>query len=328
MTTLCGGWGYNNLGDEAILAGYLETVASNPLVYSVNPQKTIAAQCSAMTCLPESSRFSSKQDEVFMLCGGGYINGSWVPEVTRKLNRLQRLRGGRDLVAHGLELRSIKGKSARQLTKLFAGGQIAVRDEESKTVALGVGIEATVLPDAISLLAPHIEKYSTLIDTVQGRVLVNLLDITRRPDSVEAEISVDGWRKYCGDLVAALGDRALALDIGSGDRDFANELRIEVVTPRSVGEMVSLIASTDGIVSVRMHPALIGTILGTPTVSIPYCGKVSPTLQAIGVQPVILYDLDVNETLERLEHRGSWAQEWSAATNLNQQWLEEHQRTV
>jgi polysaccharide pyruvyl transferase WcaK-like protein len=44
---LAGGWGYNNLGDEAILAGYVETLLGHdldPTIISVDPRKTRAAQ--------------------------------------------------------------------------------------------------------------------------------------------------------------------------------------------------------------------------------------------------------------------------------------------
>lgn len=322
-----GGWGYDNIGDEAILAGYLETLQHyNPSVISVDRERTMNAQRSDVD-VRFCSEFSLplRSSGSLLLGGGGYLNGHWTPEIQLKLARLVGQKSQSALVGHGLELRNLTQPLNSFLTRrLFRHSVLGVRDIKSAAEAEALHLpRATVLPDAISLLAPHIGKYLRDIPEVKGKVLVNLLDISRRNDANEAEVDLVSWKKFCQELVRALGDRAIGLVVGGGDRTFLNQLPgLTLVSPKTVRDLVSLIHSSDGLVSVRMHPTLIGTILGTPTVGVPYCGKVRPTLEAIGVQSVLLTQLEVHHVLAKLEGRTDFTESWKRAANVNAEWLE------
>ena len=132
---LLGGWGYNNLGDEAILAGYLETLSdvTDLHVTSVDPQRTLQAQRKAWRISQEGSTSSVRAD-AGILCGGGYLNGSWIPEILWKLRRLQKDRHRcEDSAVHAVEVRGLAGSpAASKVSRLFADSKSSVRDLESQ----------------------------------------------------------------------------------------------------------------------------------------------------------------------------------------------------
>lgn len=325
--TLAGGWGYENLGDEAILAGYAEFLEPRVEfeVASVDPRRTRAAQRFPLNVIAEGSR--SDAGGPLLLGGGGYLNGRWLPEIYGKLFRLGRVRSDREVYAHGIEVRRMDHPlQARMLRRVLGGGSVAVRDAESAEVlARAVQLEPQVLPDAISLLYPHLDKYVKILDWARGKVVINLLDIQSRGDSDESEIDVLGWNRFVDELLSVLGDRALLLVVGDGDRAYINSRhpRATIVEPKGVVELVSILALAKAVISVRMHPGLLASALATPVVSIPYCGKVRPTLERLGLGESILNDLDVELALSMLETNIDHTRQWESAYAKNEDWLVE-----
>jgi polysaccharide pyruvyl transferase WcaK-like protein len=321
-----GGWGYYNLGDEAILAGYLETLRGRDLirVRSVDPTQTAAAQRWRGHVASEYLPNRVARSSTMLLAGGGYLNGTWVPEIHAKLARLNLHRRSRRLVAHGLELRALDSLPLRLMTRqLLQGSAVALRDDASLDHSRAIGLgPAARLPDGISLLSPHVERYIEPVDIARGKVLLNLLDIGRRVDSHESQVALAGWRRFVVELVDRLGGRALGLVVGGGDRHFQSTLpSLRTVEPTTVRGLVSLIAESDGIVSVRMHPALIGTMLNRPTVSIPYTGKVRPTLSQLELERFILEKLDVDRAMDLLAMQVDTTAQWKQAYQRNSEWL-------
>lgn len=326
QTRLLGGWGYNNLGDEAILAGYLETLSdvADLHVTSVDPQRTLRAQRKAWTISQEGST-SGIRAAGGVLCGGGYLNGGWLPEILWKLRRLQTDRNGCETFAvHAVEVRGLAGSPvASKVSKLFADSDCSVRDLESQREMEALGADsASVLPDAISLLYPYLGEYLKPVPELNGKVLLNLLDITKRPDRDEFELDLNAYLPFVEGLVHALGDQAVGLIIGDGDYKFLRQFKsLALVAPTSVEQLVSGLAAASAVVSVRMHPALISTALGTPVLSVPYCGKVTPTLSQIGVDAAILRHLSVDRAMAELNSATDYSIEWTQANSLSQGWL-------
>lgn len=325
MIALYGGWGYDNLGDEAILAGYLEFLRGRceVTVASVDPERTRCAQSRSVAVVGESWKRSTGNR--LLLGGGGYINGGWIPQIYSKLGRLALQAHKATVVAHGIEVRRIDGPTTNLLaSRVFRSAQIGVRDQASSDVLSGLTAEpVTVLPDAISLLVPHLKQYIDRVAEVEGRVLLNLLDITSRPDSAESLIDNGSWIDFCDELIEYLGPRALGLAVGAFDTEFMKRWPgLEIITPMSVRALVSSISSADAIFSVRMHPALIASGLKKPVVSVPYCGKVLPTLTRIGIQDIVLGQLDVELVLQMIAGGLDHTSEWAAAYQQNQIWLE------
>jgi hypothetical protein len=326
---IAGGWGYENLGDEAILAGYLEFLygRTDLRVASSNPNKTLRAQRGFGAVIAEGRKARA---EILLIGGGGYLNGGggWKPEIVRKLWDLHTMARGK-VVGHALEVRCIHGAIEERLFRsIFDGPELSVRDLDSKhEVRRLVGSEPDppVVPDAIALLAPHLDRYGGIIRELQGKIVLNFLDFPRRPDSHEAEVNGGHWAAYVRELSRALGDNAVGLIMGAGDRRFLQWAAptLPLLEPASVADLVSALRSARGVVSARMHPALLASALGTPAVSIPYCGKVTPTLRRIGVDDQILRALDVEMTLDLLSaQQPRHADAWLKAHDESGAWLE------
>ena len=185
-----------------------------------------------------------------------------------------------------------------------------------------LGVEAVVLPDAVSLLYPHINGYRRDVPEAHGRMLLNLLDVGARGDSHEAKIDVRAWPELCAELIAALGPRALGLVVGSGDRKFMSQFDgLELIEPSTVEGLVGAIGSADALFSVRMHPALTANMLEIPVVAVPYCGKVQATMERIGVEEIVFRDEDAQGVLGRLDRSIKSHDSWEAASEANQRWL-------
>lgn len=323
---LGGGWGYNNLGDEAILAGYIGTLADMQVpmsVTSVDPSRTTLAQMIDVPVIREGD--ASGVFDGLLLGGGGYVNGSWRPEATRKLGRLMRDGRGTVVGAHGIEVRSAQGRFGSKVARVLREGRVAVRDVESKDELSKIGVNSEVLPDGIALLSESADRYLKVIPELKGLVCLNLLDLGARPDRAESEIDPSSYERLSAELVDRLGDRAVGLIIGDGDYEFMRRFdNLKLVAPRTVRELVSILASVSGLFSVRMHPALIATMIGTPVVAVPYCGKVRPTAREIGVTSALLSGASTEDVLDQLASPlADFSDHWETANRRNRRWLEE-----
>jgi polysaccharide pyruvyl transferase WcaK-like protein len=322
-----GGWGYNNLGDEAILAGYLEYLRprAEVVVASVNPTRTAAAQRLETRVVVEGSP-AHEAGKTMLLAGGGYLNGTWRPEIYLKLTRLVRMRRSRSLVVHGVEVRRLDSAVVALLgRRFFRDAYIGVRDAKSRAeVAQLTTSEVSIVPDGISLLSAGIDSYRHHLADFEGKYLLNLLDIEGRGDSDEAEVDLANWRGTCRAVIDSLGRRAVGLIIGDGDYGFQREFPdLPLFMPRTVSDLVSAIDSSAGVFSTRMHPALLASMVGTPVVSIPYCGKVRPTLDHIGIGDIIAESLAVDEIIDRLASDVDHSEIWSQACTANVDWLDQ-----
>jgi polysaccharide pyruvyl transferase WcaK-like protein len=335
---LAGGWGHDNLGDEAILAGYLETLHSRrPVVLSVDPARTRASQRPLIantiqfvdeTSYPSVRRAALSSGAPLLISGGGFLNGSWAPEIAFRLRRLITVAARRRVVIHATELRRLDyWPVVRNARRLLEKSRVSVRDEKSAKVSENLsGVHAEVLPDSISLLFPHLASYEEPVRQLPGEfVLVNLQDVPRRQDSSEAEFDLHEWDAFCDGLVSDLGSRAVGISLGAEDAHYMRRFpNLQVIAPSSVPELVSLLRQASGLVSVRMHPALISTMLNRPTVSIPYCGKVRPTLRQVGLEDRVLSKLDLADVHARLSTPApSAGPQWDSAAHQNIAWIED-----
>ncbi|MDR7184909.1 polysaccharide pyruvyl transferase WcaK-like protein [Microbacterium trichothecenolyticum] len=320
---LVGGWGYNNLGDEAILAGYLEALAEfgEVVVSSHEPGRTSHAQLGDRQVSHEGAMPAV---DVGVLGGGGYLNGSWVPEIGQKLRRMNHdLASSRTRIVSSVEVRGLtQGRNAVALSKLMMRATVSVRDTESAEELESLGVHAQVQPDGISLLVPHLSRYRRTLPSLRGKIMVNLLDIARRPDSDESELDAASFAQFADRVLPTLGNRAVGLVIGDGDLSFMRRYQdLPLITPRTVSDLVSALGSASGVLSVRMHPALLASALGTPTVSVAYCGKVRPTLQNIGVSDLILSSYEPDELHSRLQRVPDYEETWRMANSEVRGWL-------
>lgn len=324
---LHGGWGHDNLGDEAILAAYLSHFAgSDVVVSSPDPTMTRNAQRQGLLVVPEGRRADGIGPNV--LAGGGYLNGAWRQEIPAKLRRLLRGTANGPLVIHAVEVRNWSTRersSADHIVRLLSGQEVSVRDRESQEEMARLGLEVpAIVPDSIAMLFESIESYIVPVPELRGRVILNFLDIASRGDSHESSIAVEDYDRLTQALVEKLGSRALGLVVGAGDRKYISRFKsLEFVVPKTVKGLVSVLGASAAVVSVRMHPALLASMLGKPTFAIPYCGKVAPTLTNIGIEHQILASSDPDYVMDTLAHDNpTTAAAWSSAARRTGGWLD------
>lgn len=334
---LIGGWGYDNLGDEMILEGYLryfEEQSVDVEILSASPSRTAAFRDSTQGLIRSERSLCSysrkaANDCTVLVCGGGYLNGTWVPEGYLKLALIRLATLRYRCVIHGVEVRGLADGPAKKMLRAIAGiaSGISVRDSESKQeigkVHTGAA-EVKIVPDAISLLYGRslLDSSGPGFADMSGYTLVNLMNVANRPDSKEAEFCPSEWRQYVDNLLSELRGEVVGLVIGDQDYSFLRSYRdIPLFRPSSATQFLSAIASAKGIVSTRMHPALIASQLGTPCVSIPYCGKVRPTHRKLGIDEQVIGDLDLKSTMDGLSKIRDHHRQWRVNRRESEAWL-------
>ncbi len=296
---LIGGWGYGNLGDEVILASYLLDSSAKGIsmsVASINPKLTRRAlfghqYLQSHKILDESvislrASLGGKRSSSIVLAGGGYLNGTWTTEIGGKLRRIEALSVTQSVAMHASEVHRIeKSSSAEVLRSILDPDRVFVRDDASRRALMDLGLRSEILPDAISLLVPHLHSLTVDLPSLRDITVVNLLDITERNDRDEASFHTSDWVRDCRELIARLGNTVIGLAIDDADALFMTKsLGLTVLQPTTVVGLTSILASAKGVVSTRMHPALIALIAGTPTIALPYCAKVDTTLANLGLE--------------------------------------------
>ncbi|MDR1999085.1 MAG: polysaccharide pyruvyl transferase family protein, partial [Frankiaceae bacterium] len=260
-----------------------------------------------------------------VICGGGYLNGSWRAEIGGKLRRLVAISGSAPSALHAVELRELTAPPLAVLAgRLLRNARISVRDQPSATEAeLIAGRGADVVPDAISLLQPRAAEFLRTAGAARrrGPILVNLLDVPGRNDCAEAEFPTDDWPARCRSLLAQIDGAVCGIAVDDSDGAFmARALGIQVVKPGTVAALFRLLLDARALISTRMHPGLIATMLGTPALVLPYCGKVRPTLARLGLGEAVAGPGSLEIPWEQIL-RQDFAAAWEANYAETSAWL-------
>lgn len=331
MVRLAGGWGYDNIGDEAILRGYLDFFEDSGIsadVLSQNPARTLKAQHWTGAKSPNvvsypSLIFARRLDT--LLCGGGFLNRGWRGNFERQALQISAVKKrARNFATHSVELNGLNGDlSSRLLGSVLKTGPLSVRDARSDLFAQATGLEhASIQPDAISLLYPSVMRHFRKLEALDGMTVVNFLDIAGRGDSSEAGIEPSEWDSFVTKFIARHPGKVIGLRAGAYDDLYMRKLSIPIMRVKNVSELISVLGSAKRVLSTRMHPALIATQLGVPTVAVPYCAKVSPTLVRLGLESIVLASLNQNSVesiFNEVEH--DFSVQWSTNFEECKRWL-------
>lgn len=286
-TLIVGGYGYDNLGDEAMLAGLLTQVdRSQVTVVSRDPSGT--ARLHGVASIEPRRAVRALADHGSVVIGGGGLFGRDMGRLGRLLPVFGELaaRGGRQVRLRGVGF----DRDVRGLARYFAArlcrvaDEITVRDNESVEVLAEWGVAASVAPDLSALLAPASigsarqilsaagvtgsrSVVGLALTAVEPRLAVRILDAV--PRLVEANPDVE----FCflpmsrHPSVTTHDDRVLAAQL----RDRAPGIRVARVN--EPGDALALVGCFDALIAMRYHALLFAERMGVPLVAVPYAEK-------------------------------------------------------
>lgn len=296
-----GGYGYGNVGDEAILAGLLARIGERPVtVVSRDPAATRALHGVAAVGIGEAVGALRRHRSVIV--GGGGLFGRDMGRIGRLLPAfgLAAIMLGRQVLVEGVDLDAELSPSARLLVPAFLrrARHVSVRDRASVALLRRRGVRADLAPDlsAWMPMAPVAEGRALLqgagIDT--RRPVIGLALTGIRPDLADAILAA------AVDAVDALPDAQFCVlpmsrhprvpahdDLVLGRRLAAARSRVALVTAAAhPAVMLAAFAHLSAVVAMRYHAMLFAERTRVPLVPIPYAEKNRRWLSERGLSAV------------------------------------------
>jgi polysaccharide pyruvyl transferase WcaK-like protein len=285
---IVGGYGYRNVGDEAILAGLLERLAHRRVtVVSRSPAETSpmhgVRSVSIGKALPELLRHRS------LIIGGGGLFGRDMGGLGRLLPGFGLLSQaiGRPVALIGVGIDPDQSGPGASLLRILARRAVAVevRDATSREVLRSWGIDGVVRPDLSSLMPP--------LGPEIGRSILDAAGVDRsRPVIGLCLTAVDAaLAEALSSAVAPVVDRFPDVEfvfipmsqhpfvMQHNDVELARSLqsrapRIRVVEgshhPAAVRSLFDSLAAA---VCMRYHSLLFAHDAGVPIIALPYAAK-------------------------------------------------------
>jgi polysaccharide pyruvyl transferase WcaK-like protein len=307
-----GGYGYRNVGDEAILAGLLTGLQGRRVtIVSRSPAETTALH--AVRAVPVTAAVAELARHRSLLIGGGGLFGRDMGAIGRMLPAYGLLAAalGRTVALHGIgidhDLPLVTAAALRRLAR--RADHVTVRDPASAEVLRAWGVEAAVGPDLSSALRPATPAAATARLRAAGvdprRPLVGLSLTAVNPALTDAVLDA------VGSVMDALPDVQFAFipmsqhpfvarhnDLLLAHRLQARQPRLRILEGWShPSEVLAVFGQLDVVVGMRYHSLLFADRAATPCVPIAYAEKVSSWLADTGAAAV---DLTAAALLERI----------------------------
>ena len=308
--TISGYYGFGNIGDEAVLAGIIETfrrlgIQTTFTVLSGNPSRTIAEHPGVLSAnrfsLPELLRAIRQSDLV--ISGGGSlfqdVTSIASPHYYLFVLRLARMLRRKTMVyAQGvgpLVRESTKRAVARALNRTDL---ITVRDPDSKRVLEHIGVEKPIhlSSDPSFLVIPDIRAADKLL-AERGWAGNRLLGVSLR-----------WWKgadRWLPQIVQGIELAAREMDVlcihipmqPSEDTRLTRNLSNAMEVPAdSVKVAKGLFARCDLVVGMRLHSLMFAVSSGVPFVPLAYDPKVESFARMAGVNTILsVQDVSADE---------------------------------
>ena len=299
---LLGGYGYRNVGDEAILAGLLRQIGPRRGVTVVSRMPAETAALHGVAAIPPRDAIRALRSHRSLVIGGGGLFG-------RDMGALGRLLPLYGLVASGLGvqvaihgvgvdrgMRPIAARLLRRLAKRAVA--FTVRDQRSREILAEWGIGAQVIPDLSASVEPVPAAIGSELLRRAGidpaRPVVGLaLTAVRAQQTADLEAAV-------ADCIGALPDVQFCF-VPMSQHPFVhahNDLllgrRLQARSPRLAilegsfrpEEVMAVFGSLSAAVCMRYHSLLFAARVGPPIIPVPYAPKCEAWLDEHGLQPV------------------------------------------
>lgn len=322
---LSGYFGFDNLGDEAILYSMIQELKKEKdlqiTALSSNPEKT--KHKFDVEAVDRMSIFkvakAIKQSDVFVSGGGSLFQ-----DVTSKRSMLYYLAllfmaktiYKKKVMIYSQGIGPVNDpKNRKKLAKAFNKVDlINVRDQESmdQLVQMGVTKPISVTADTVFLLdKPEAGLGKTMLENLGMNLHQSTIGISIRP-----------WQEYndkileeMNQVIAHFQEKAVNLLLlpfhHPGDLELSQSLIQRLASKNNVfiiqenldeKQMLSVIANTDIMLSMRLHGLIFGIVAGAYPVGISYDPKIQSLLQEICQKPAIeVENLEGQKLIQQIE---------------------------
>ncbi|KAF0195340.1 MAG: polysaccharide pyruvyl transferase [Bacillota bacterium] len=286
--------GCGNLGDEAILAGTLQSLrecgVARPVVFSWSPQQT--AQAHSTQSLPVLAGMRGLRDfathlhrgDLFIMGGGSLLQDGHRRIVPFWLSRalVAKLRGC-TVVYHAQGVGPLHTSLARALMRIivpWTADAFTVRDTLSRELLLAIPNVHLVADPALLLAALEVEKCPgrvvvALRNTKHDAELARLVDCLKL-FSAAAEVQYVFLPMHIPDDVEVCTQVAAL----TGGTVYEGPFEVQYVR--------KLLASAELVVAMRLHAAILATGVATPSVGLSYDPKVLSFYAELGLPEYVL----------------------------------------
>jgi polysaccharide pyruvyl transferase WcaK-like protein len=285
---ILGGYGYRNVGDEAMLAGLLRALGPRSVsVVSRRPAETAVLHGVPAVGIPDAAWALARHRS--LLIGGGGLFGRDMGAIGRLLPAFgllaQQLR--RDVAIHGVGLDDGLPRSTRLLLGPLArrAVEVSVRDRRSAEIFEAMGVDAIVAPDLSSHLpaaAPEVgrallEQAGLHLDRPIVGLCLTAMD-EQLADAVA--LAVAGVVRALPELQFCFVPMSRHPFVPRHD-DVTYARRLQTVSPSirilegaaDPADLLSVFGQLSVAVCMRYHSLLFASRLGIPIVPIAYAQK-------------------------------------------------------
>lgn len=331
---ISGYYGFDNIGDEAVLGGLLAGLRHSlphitPVVLSANPERTTELHGVAAISRMNAGVLREELRQCALLLSGG---GSLLQDVTSFRSPLyylwvlweaQRAKVPTMMVGQGVG--PLRNPIIRLLTRLVLNRlrSVTVRDAVSAALLQTIGVckpPIEVTADLSFLLAPNLSSrvtdwWSTHIPTDRPVIGVAL----RRWNTTNAETQytalVDGLAEFADKSGALLLFLPMQyptdLHIAEEMSSWTPAENVVLDMALSPGEMLALIARCNFILAMRLHALIFAVHQAVPALGISYDPKVTDFSRAAKIPlPLVWGELVADKLAEQLN------QHWTARDSL------------
>ncbi len=307
-----GGYGYRNVGDEAILAGLLAKIGEVPVtVVSRAPLET--ATLHGVRTVGINAAMAALPRHRSVLIGGGGLFGRDMGRVGRLLPAFGLLAAGsgREVIVDGVDVDPGMPPARRWLVARFlrAAERVTVRDRASVELLADWGVTAHAAPDLSSWMSAAAPREGRLllegagVDTSRPLVGVSLTAVgpDAGADAVNALVAaMDALpdAEFCFIPMSRHPFVAAHDDLGIARRLAGARRRLHIVEEMAHPSVVlSAFGHLSAVVAMRHHAMLFAKRVGVPLVPIPYADKNVRWLAENHLQPVAARPEDLTMAL-------------------------------
>ncbi len=297
-----GGYGYRNLGDEAILAGLLQMLGSDRAVTVVSRSPAETTALHRVRSVPIRQALTELANHRTLLIGGGGLFGRDMGLIGHLLPGFAMLAagGGRAIAIHGVGIDPDLPPTTRRLLAMVArrAVELSVRDVASQT-RLGVDPQRVAVRPDLSTLVKAARP-------AQGRAALRAagLDPARPIVGLALTALHPGLLQTLGHEVMEMMDGLPAVQfcfIPMSQHPFLathNDLLLGRILQARLPRLavieglhdpslaLAVFGSLDAAVCMRYHSLLFAARAGTPIVALPYAPKCDVWLAEHDMQPI------------------------------------------